>query len=43
MAAYAALALVAHWTLNELFRAVVWIFVGGLAVMTIARAKYGAG
>ena len=40
LGAYALLALIAHFTLGELFRAVVWIFVAGLAVMTIARAKY---
>lgn len=40
MGAYAALALAAYATLDGPFRLVVWIFCGGLAVMTLARAKY---
>ena len=41
MAAYVMLAVIAQFALDELFRWVVWILVAGLAVMTLARAKYG--
>jgi hypothetical protein len=41
MGAYVLLGLIAHLTLDGAFRLVVWIFCGGLAVMTLARAKYG--
>ena len=42
LGAYALLALLAYLTLEGPFRFVIWIFCGGLAVMTLARAKYGA-
>ena len=41
LGAYAILALLAYLTLDGPFRALVWIFCGGLTVMTLARAKYG--
>jgi len=40
---YAALAAAAWLLLEGVFRAAVWIFVAGLAVMTLARAKWGGG
>jgi len=39
LGAYAALALLAYLTLDGPLRAMVWILCGGLAVMTLARAK----
>lgn len=41
LGAYAVLALLAYVTLEGPFRIVVWLFCGGLTVMTLARAKYG--
>ncbi|MBI3667007.1 MAG: hypothetical protein HY236_12440 [Acidobacteria bacterium] len=41
LGAYAALAALAYFTLDGVFRAMVWIFCAGLAAMTLARAKYG--
>ncbi len=41
MGSYAVLALLAYFTLDELFRIVVWVVCGGLGVMTAARAVYG--
>ena len=41
LGAYAILALLAYFTLDGPFRALVWLFCGGLTVMTLARAKYG--
>jgi len=40
LAAYALLALLAYTTLDGPFRIMIWLFCGGLAVMTLARAKY---
>ena len=42
LAAYGALAFAAYMLLeDERFRWLVWAVLGGLAVMTLARAKYG--
>jgi hypothetical protein len=42
LAAYAGLALAAYVLLeDERFRWLVWVVLGGLAAMTLARAKYG--
>ena len=40
MSAYALLSALAYFILDQPFRLIVWIFCGGLAVMTLARAKY---
>jgi len=36
------LALGAHLLLDGAFRVMIWLLVGGLVVMTLARAKYGS-
>jgi len=41
LGAYASLAVGAYWLLDGVFRAGVWVLLGGLTVMTVARAKYG--
>jgi hypothetical protein len=41
LAAYAILALLAYLTLDGAFRVMIWLFCGGLAIMTLARARYG--
>ncbi|GEM_PF-4057484 len=41
LAAYAFLALLAYLTLDGPFRVMIWLFCGGLAIMTLARARYG--
>ena len=41
LGAYTVLALIAYAWLDDPFRTVVWIFCGGLAVLTLAHAKYG--
>jgi hypothetical protein len=41
MGGYGVVALLACFTLDRLFRILIWILCGGLAVMTLARAKYG--
>ena len=42
LAAYAGLALAAYVLLeDERFRWLVWVLLGGLGVMTLARARYG--
>jgi hypothetical protein len=41
LAAYAALAVLAYLLLEYPFRAAIWIFLGGLAALTVARARYG--
>jgi hypothetical protein len=39
LGAYAALAGLAQATLQDPFRAMVWIFCGGLAVLTLAHSR----
>lgn len=39
MACYAALAVLAALTLTGLFRAAVWVFLGGLAAKTLIHVK----
>jgi hypothetical protein len=41
MGAYAVLALLAFFTLDGLFRAGVWIFLGGLAAKTLIAQRAG--
>ncbi len=41
MGAYAALGLMALFTLDGLFRIAVWIFLGGLALKTLIAHKAG--
>ena len=41
LGAYAALALAAYASLEGPLRSLVWVFCGGLAVLTLAHAKYG--